>query len=109
MIGDLLINHANFRGVDGQGNGPLHYCVAIFDRDPKIYAKTMQLLLKNGADPNLLNNDGWSPLHLAVKKGVIEAVEAMISHNSVISDPKGAFDFSLRGGKKGLTCLHISA
>ena len=37
--------------------------------------------MKHGADPNLKNKDGWTPLHIAAKKGVIEAIEAIINHN----------------------------
>jgi ankyrin repeat protein len=66
----------------------------------------MSMLLKHGVDPNLVNRDGWTPLHLAAKKGVNEAIEAMILHNLT---SKNKFDFSQRGGKKGQTCLHIAA
>lgn len=67
----------------------------------------MNLLLKYGVNPNMMNTDGWTAMHLAVKKGVHEAVEVMINHNKTSSKIK--FDFSLRGGKKGSTSLHLAA
>lgn len=28
----------------------------------------------NVIDPNYTNSDGWSPLHVAIKKGIVDAV-----------------------------------
>lgn len=81
--------------------------MATFDKDTKIFSKTLNLLLKYGVNPNKPNHDGWTAMHLAIKKGVHEAVEVMINHNS--TSQKIKFDFNLRGGKKGLTSLHIAA
>jgi hypothetical protein len=30
--------------------------------------------MKRNINPNILNLDGWGPLHIAIKKGVNEAV-----------------------------------
>ena len=78
MISDLLAHNADTKITDSTGNGPMHYCMAVFDKDPVIFAKTMHLLLRYGVNPNTLNKDGWSPLHIAVKKGIVEAVDAII-------------------------------
>uniref|UniRef100_A0ABD2WY42 Uncharacterized protein n=1 Tax=Trichogramma kaykai TaxID=54128 RepID=A0ABD2WY42_9HYME len=43
--------------VTKTGNSPLHLAVTHVDED------TVRVLLKNGADPNLANKDGLTPLH----------------------------------------------
>jgi len=37
--------------------------------------KILQLLLKNGVNGNHINNNGYTPIHLAVSKGYIQVIE----------------------------------
>ena len=37
------------------------------------------LLLMHGAKPNCMNNDGFSPLHIACKAGQLECVETLLA------------------------------
>lgn len=59
----------------------MHILFKIFDNNPKEAAKIGDLLLQNGAHPNLLNKGRWSPLHVAAKKGNINAIKYALHYN----------------------------
>jgi len=68
-------------GVDGnninclgrEGDSPLH-------RSCRLGAlETVKLLVRHGADPELTNREGWSPLHLAVDSGYQDVVVYLLS------------------------------
>lgn len=63
---------ANLPDIDK--NTPLHIVLSIFSKDPESARRIAELLILNGANPNLLNKDCWSPFHLAVKKNQVKAV-----------------------------------
>ncbi|UXI16406.1 hypothetical protein NH340_JMT02349 [Sarcoptes scabiei] len=58
------------------GQTALHYCL-LMGRDVS-WCKTLVL---NGANPNLSNQDGWHPLHLAAFRGLKESVHYLNSCN----------------------------
>jgi len=51
--------------ADKEGNRPLHYIFFLFNKQPVESIKIITLLLENGANPNIENNNKWSPLHFA--------------------------------------------
>lgn len=42
--------------------------MTVFSRGPENSTKITSLLLENGANPNIKNNDGWTSLHLAIRR-----------------------------------------
>ena len=42
----------------------------------------IKLLLKKGADPNITNDDGLSPLHVAVNKQNISIVKLLLKYGA---------------------------
>ncbi|CAB0030610.1 unnamed protein product [Trichogramma brassicae] len=52
---------------DARGNTPLHYALE-YGRNRNITEKTVELLLRRGADPNLANDDGRTPLHFISRR-----------------------------------------
>jgi ankyrin repeat protein len=42
----------------------------------------VKILLQEGANPNLLDNDGMSPLHLAIVKGLPKVVEVLVENGA---------------------------
>ena len=67
---DALINKgADLNIRDQYGNSPVHLIMNIFSKNPKNCSIILDKLLKKGARVNLLNDDKWAPLHLAVRKG----------------------------------------
>ena len=64
--------------VDCNGNTPLHRVVGVYEHlkiysDSSDVAKTVEFMLKRGADINAQNNDGLTPLHVACGKPAMEA------------------------------------
>jgi len=81
--------------VDCYGNTPLHYVVGVYAH-LKVYkvstnvTKTVELLVKCGADINAQNNDGLTPLHVARGKQAIEACLRYTDDRSfTITDKRG--------------------
>ena len=81
--------------IDCQGNTTLHYAVGVFGK-LKMFkmstgiVKTVELLVKCGADINAQNNDGLTPLHVARGE---KAIEACLQHGGdqslTITDNRG--------------------
>lgn len=69
------------------------------------------MLLDNGANPNLENNDKWSPLHFAVKRGCLEAVEFAFAYNRMCLAKKNKRGFMINkaGGSERVTILHFAS
>ncbi|CAD8106255.1 unnamed protein product [Paramecium sonneborni] len=105
LILDILSQGADPNQIDEKGNTALHYCMACFDKDVSIYKQAFNALLKKNINLNALNQDGWSPLHIAVKKGNTDAISAVIQHNNM---KQQKFDLNLKGGKKRQTPLHLA-
>jgi ankyrin repeat protein len=64
--------------------------VNAFSRNTIAGRKILGFLIDAGLDPNVTNNDGYSPLHLAVKKGSLDMVEALLS-----TKPSGRINYKL--------------
>jgi len=81
--------------VDCYGNTPLHYVVGVCAH-LKMYrvstdvTKTVEFLMKRGADVNAQNNDGLTPLHVARGKEAFEACLQYADDQSfTITDKRG--------------------
>lgn len=70
----------------------------------------LKLLVLNGADVNVKNNDNWAPIHLAVRRQQEFAVTAIIDLNFILDErDKAEFDLNITGGAHEWTSLHIAA
>ena len=81
--------------MDCYGNTPLHYAVGVYAH-LKMYgvstnvAKTVEFLMKRGADINAQNNDGLTPLHVARGTQAIKACLQYADDQSfTITDKRG--------------------
>ncbi|KAL4435736.1 hypothetical protein ABPG74_018287 [Tetrahymena malaccensis] len=111
LIRDLIRFGADVNKQDHDGNAPLHYLFQQYYKNPEESSKIAQMLLDNGANPNLENNEKWSPLHFAVKRGCLEAVEFAFEYNTVCLAKKNKRGFMINkaGGNERITILHIAS
>ncbi|EID85930.1 ankyrin repeat-containing protein [Treponema sp. JC4] len=65
----------DINGVDEEGNTVLHLAAAANEADLTLY------LLIKGADPELKNYNGDTPLSLAIKSGAVESAETIVNQN----------------------------
>ena len=65
----------DINGIDEEGNTILHLAAAANDSDLCLY------FMIKGADPELKNYEGDTPLSLAIKKGCVESAETIVSQN----------------------------
>ena len=71
----LLKAGENVNAVNEQGNSALHYAVALNN------AEMADILLRYGADMNISNAQGWTPLKIVEKKKVEDV--AAVLHNAL--------------------------
>jgi ankyrin repeat protein len=96
---DLLLAHpkVNVDDVDGDGESALHRAARVSD------VKAVQKLLEKGANPSVMNKEGWSPLHVAAFRGneteIIDLILQAQKHNHVDDDKS----------ENGATALHYAA
>lgn len=70
----------NINGCVRRGLRPLHY--AVFEND----LECVRLLIEDfGADVNVIDEAGYSPLHLAAKYGFIDIMHILIDHGSMVN------------------------
>ncbi|CAK81776.1 unnamed protein product (macronuclear) [Paramecium tetraurelia] len=103
------LNLINFRNIDG--NTPLHQLFMNYSKSPD--AKEMaNILLILDADPNSENNEGWTPLDLAVRKGQISAIQYAIEYNKRLYHLRShqqLFDFEKKSGISEWSLGHVAA
>jgi ankyrin repeat protein len=89
----LLEHNADIDARDKFEKVPLHWAaMARFPGNAKDTLKTMQLLLDHGADPNVLDDDGCTPLHDSSwwkkenynEKGTVEGSRLLLDHGANI-------------------------
>ncbi|XP_041097088.1 transient receptor potential cation channel subfamily A member 1-like [Polyodon spathula] len=81
-----IINTTGSEGLnvtDNKGNTPLHLAV----KNKQL--ESCRTLLELGADPNILNTNLMSPLHMAINLRHNEIVEVLLSHSSVDMNLEG--------------------
>jgi len=97
----LIMRDVDVNQIDTvSGDTPLHLLVSHFLRNLVGARKILEFLLTSGADINAQNLEGWTPLHLAVKKGSLDIVEALLS--------SGRPNLNLQGGGQAMTALQIA-
>lgn len=80
---ELLRHKANVNVADVSGTSPLHLLMQT--KPHKDLLSLVQLLLEAGADPNLANEQGQTPLMLAVDGRSHERVKLLLKHGAQIA------------------------
>jgi ankyrin repeat protein len=83
---NLLIKYnADVNVKDSTGDGILHQLVMLSKvNNSDDYIKMFELLLKNGANPNLVNNVGYSALHKAAYYGQNDIFNLLLSYGATL-------------------------
>ena len=80
FFSSLSCKYVNINGCVRRGLRPLHY--AVFEND----LECVRLLVEEyAADVNVLDEAGYSPLHLAAKYGFIDIMHILIDHGSLVN------------------------
>ena len=92
----LSADGVDINAQDANGKTALHYAARGPDDRTK---KTAKALLAAGADPNICNSLGETPLHVAAKEGSVAVAKALI---------KARANIHARENKFGATALHFA-
>jgi ankyrin repeat protein len=83
MVSRLLARGAAIDARNRRGTQPLHLTAAgnptAAGWDPEAQVGTIRLLIEAGADPNVTDKEGVTPLHKAVRARCAAAAEALLS------------------------------
>ena len=111
LIKDLLKYGADPNQLNDEGKNALHFFMDVYHPEYTNSIKIIELLMENGANPNIINKSGWSPVHEAAKEGFNELIAWMNEYNkknfSGYKNKKFSFNFNLQGSY-GFTPLHLS-
>jgi len=69
VMSDLLLHGASSLPCDANGNTPLHVAVS---------GSAIEILVQNGADVNMMNKQGDTPLHSQARAGRLVCVSALL-------------------------------
>lgn len=89
--------------LDNNGNTVLHLIIKYYNKDETYSENMLKLFLKHGADPNILNQERWSALHLCVKLGRERALTTLLSVKTTTK-----IDPSVKGGEFGSSPIHLA-
>jgi ankyrin repeat protein len=98
IVQTLIDQGADCSARNRRGAQPLHYAADSNVWNPVAQAATIDRLMRAGADPNVTDKSGVTPLHRAVRTRCAAAVEALLAGGA---EPRG-------GNKRGSTPLHLA-
>lgn len=70
----LLDKKADVNKTDADGNCPIHLLMQVYSKNQASCAEMLRMLVLNGAELNERNTELWTPLHIAVRKGLEEGI-----------------------------------
>jgi len=86
---------------------PIHSATA--HRDPGVSLELVRMLLESGADPNVAQAGGWSPLHAVASRGREEIAKLLIEHGASLQakseDGRTPLEMAQAKGHAGLETL----
>jgi ankyrin repeat protein len=95
---------------DNNGNSCLHHLMSIFKKHKHKNSLIADMLVNSGLPVNQVNNDNWTALHIAARKGQTSAIRwAGRKNHQLKQSGKELFDFNCLGGKNSWSPLHLAA
>ena len=98
--------------LDFDGNTSLHLIMGKMNDKFNKATKICNILLENGANPNLKNNDNWCPIHILTRRRDHQAISWIARYNKENNknlDQKNLFNLNKKGGPYRWTPMHIAA
>lgn len=98
-LAQLLIDHgASCAAKNRRGAEPLHYASDSNTWNPDAQVRSIECLIRSGANPNAIDKSGVAPIHRAVRTRCAAAVQALLSFGAKVDLPN----------KSGSTPLHLA-
>ncbi len=85
LLNDILLGHCCFHILFANFNKSLVKCAMIGD-----------LLIKHNANLNSINNESWTPFHIAARKGNKECLTWILNQNRSTDEKMQKFDINMR-------------
>jgi hypothetical protein len=81
----------------------------VFTKNESKHRAIAESLVMSGAKPNFKNKELWTPLHIAARRGHLEAIKWAKMVNEILLELNmETFDFNLNGGQQKWTLLHLA-
>lgn len=81
--------------LDPNGNSVLHWLLTNFEKETKLRTQLIHFCISNGANPNLTNKKGRTPIYSAVKRNVKLGISFAISWNKHYGEKKNLPRFNV--------------
>lgn len=105
-----ILKSSKVLSYDNDGNSCLHHLMSVYKKHKHRNKIIADLIVETGVDKNHLNNEGWSALHIAARKGQASAFRWVQQKNAQLkSAGLEGFDLNIQGGKNAWTPLHLAS
>lgn len=95
----LIMRQIDVNGKDtATGDTPLHLLMNVYCKNTIAARKILGFLVDYGAEFNAKNHDQWTPLHLAVRRGSLDIVEALLTVSNQNTLKQEALNINVQGG-----------
>ena len=100
------------------GESPLHLLMNLYHKAPEKAHDILKSLSDFGVNYNQRNKDNWTPFHVAVKRGNLAAIKAMLdvagnkhqkSWLAAKTQNPDFVDIDATGGSNNVTALHLAS
>lgn len=109
VVRELLKRGAKVNSRDCEGNTPLHIILGVYSKNRRKAQLIADMLIAAGSQVNCLNNDAWAPIHLAARRGHVDAIKWITAENRRLKRiNKERFDLNKLGGTHKWSPLHLA-
>jgi ankyrin repeat protein len=110
LVSTILKSESRLTAYDSDGNSCLHHLMSVYKKHKHRNALIADMITDCDVDKNHLNNENWSALHIAARKGQASAFNWVKEKNFKLGKQgKVAFDLNIQGGKNAWTPLHLAS
>ena len=110
IVSEIIKSKRTSMASDSNGNTCLHHLMSLFKKHKHKNSLIADCIVNGGIKVNQFNNDNWTALHIAARKGQTSAIRWAGNKNKQLRrEGKEEFDFNCLGGKYGWSPLHLAA